>query len=161
MALHDIELSALDGSPAVLDPLRDQVVLVVNVASKCGLSPQYEALQELHDSRADSGFSVLGIPCNQFLDQEPGTADEIAEFCSINYGVTFPISEKINVNGEERHALYETLTESIDIDGHTGDVRWNFEKFLLDGDGNVLARFAPTVAPDDEAIIAAIEAALA
>jgi glutathione peroxidase len=161
MALHDLDLNALDGTPGVLDGLRGDVVLVVNVASKCGLTPQYEGLVALQGDLRDQGFSVLGVPCNQFLDQEPGTAEEIATFCSTTYGVDFPLSEKIEVNGDGRHPLYEVLVETADAEGHTGDVRWNFEKFLVDGDGNVVARFGPTVEPNDEALVGAIAELLA
>ncbi|MFM7063956.1 MAG: glutathione peroxidase [Actinomycetes bacterium] len=161
MALHDIELLTLDGSGDALDAARGKVTLVVNVASQCGLTPQYSGLQALHESRADQGFTVLGVPCNQFLEQEPGTPDEIAVFCETNYGVTFLLAEKVEVNGDSRHPLYDVLVESADVDGHTGDVRWNFEKFLVDTDGNVVARFAPTVEPDDAALVAAIDELLA
>ena len=161
MALHDIDLNALDGTPGVLDDLRGDVVLVVNVASQCGLTPQYTGLVALHQDLRDQGFSVLGVPCNQFLEQEPGTPEEIATFCSTTYGVDFPLSEKVEVNGDGRHPLYEVLVETADADGHTGDVRWNFEKFLVDGDGNVAARFAPTVEPNDEALVTAIAGLLA
>ncbi|MEI2419452.1 glutathione peroxidase, partial [Arthrospira platensis SPKY2] len=131
-----------------------------NVASRCGLTPQYDALEELQRRYADQGFSVVGVPCNQFLGQEPGTAEEIQEFCSTTYGVTFPLLEKIDVNGDGRHALYDRLTPTADADGYSGDIRWNFEKFLIDGSGTVVARFAPVVTPDDPAIIDAIEALL-
>lgn len=160
MAIYDTDLAALDGSPDVLSDLKGKVTLVVNVASKCGLTPQYEQLEALHEQYAEQGFSVLGIPCNQFLEQEPGSADEIATFCSTTYGVTFPLSEKIEVNGEGRHSLYDQLTAVADADGRDGDIQWNFEKFLVDGDGNVVARFAPTVVPDDPAVVGAIESAL-
>jgi glutathione peroxidase len=159
--LHELELSALDGSPGVLADRAGEVLLIVNVASKCGLTPQYEQLQRLQDTYGERGFSVLGVPCNQFLEQEPGSADEIAGFCSATYGVTFPLAEKIEVNGDGRHQLYERLTDTADsTDGHIGDVRWNFEKFLVGRDGTVLARFSPVVSPEDPAVIGAIEAAL-
>ena len=133
---------------------------MVNVASKCGLTPQYTGLEALHKEFSAQGFSVLGIPCNQFGAQEPGSAEEITTFCSTNYGVTFPLTEKVDVNGPDRHPLYETLTATKDSEGHTGDIRWNFEKFLVGKDGNVLARFSPMVAPDDEALRSAIRAAI-
>ena len=134
---------------------------MVNVASKCGLTPQYTQLEEIHERFADQGFSVIGIPCNQFMEQEPGTAEEIATFCSTTYGVTFPLAEKIEVNGDGRHPLYADLTQVARCrDGSTGDIRWNFEKFLVGRDGDVIARFNPTVVPDDPKVIAAIEAAL-
>jgi len=161
MSVYDAQLAALDGTPGVLTDRTDQVTLLVNVASKCGLTPQYEQLEQIHERFAERGFSVVGIPCNQFLEQEPGTPDEIATFCSTTYGVTFPLSEKIEVNGDGRHALYDELTAVPDsADGTTGDIRWNFEKFLVGRDGAVVARFNPTVVPDDPAVIEAIEAAL-
>ena len=161
MSLYDAELSALDGTPGVLNAQKDRVTLLVNVASKCGLTPQYEQLEQLQEQYADRGFSVVGIPCNQFLEQEPGSPEEIATFCSTTYGVTFPLSEKIEVNGDGRHPLYQELTATADVaDGHTGDIRWNFEKFLVGRDGAVIARFSPTVVPDDPAVVGAIEAAL-
>jgi len=130
------------------------------VASKCGLTPQYTGLEKIHEQYVDRGFGVVGVPCNQFLGQEPGTAEEIVEFCSTTYGVTFPLTEKIEVNGEGRHPLYEVLTATADADGVDGDIRWNFEKFLVGRDGEVLARFAPQVEPEDPAVVAAIESAL-
>jgi glutathione peroxidase len=161
MSIYDTELAALDGTDGVLSELAGDVTLVVNVASRCGLTPQYEQLQALQDRFADQGFSVLGVPCNQFLEQEPGTADEIRSFCTATYGVTFPLSEKIEVNGDGRHPLYEQLTATEDsADGHVGDVRWNFEKFLVGRDGEVVGRFAPQVVPDDPAIVGAIESLL-
>ena len=160
MSIYDNELAALDGTPGVLNAQDGKVTLVVNVASKCGLTPQYEQLQAVNDRFAEQGFTVLGVPCNQFLEQEPGTPDEIASFCTATYGVTFPLSEKIEVNGDGRHALYAELTPVADGDGESGDIRWNFEKFLVGRDGEVVARFAPGVLPDDAAVIAAIEGAL-
>ncbi len=160
MGIYDIELDALDGTPGVLADQAGKVTLVVNVASKCGLTPQYEQLQGLQDRFGDRNFTVLGVPCNQFLEQEPGTADEIAQFCSTTYGVSFPLSEKIEVNGDGRHPLFGELTAAADGEGHRGDVRWNFEKFLVGPDGSVVGRFAPQVTPDDDAVVAAIEAAL-
>ena len=160
MALSDIELANLDGTPGALAATDGTVTLIVNVASACGLTPQYEGLVRLHGQYRDRGFTVLGVPCNQFLEQEPGTPEEIATFCSTTYGVDFPLTEKIEVNGDGRHALYELLTPAADGEGHTGDIRWNFEKFLVGRDGEVLARFAPQVEPEDPAVIGAIEAAL-
>src|SRR5262245_36876874 len=137
-------LARLDGTPATLGELTGGgPALVVNVASKCGLTPQYTALEALHEKYADRGFSVVGVPCNQFGGQEPGTADEIEEFCSTTYGVTFPMSEKVDVNGDDRHQVYRDLVDAPDEAGETGDIRWNFEKFLLDGSGAVVARFSP------------------
>jgi len=160
MSVYDIDIAGIDGAPGSLAPLDGSVTLVVNVASKCGLTPQYTALEAIHEQYADQGFSVVGVPCNQFMGQEPGTAEEIVEFCSTTYGVTFPLTEKIEVNGDDRHPLYEVLTATADADGHDGDIRWNFEKFLVGRDGEVLARFAPQVEPDDPAVVGAIQSAL-
>ena len=159
MTIYDIPLTSLGGEPTSLDAHRGQTVLIVNVASRCGLTPQYEGLEALHGTYADRGFSVLGFPCNQFLGQEPGSHEDIAEFCSTTYGVTFPMFEKVDVNGEDRHPVYEILTATDGDDGHSGDVRWNFEKFLVTRDGAV-QRFAPLVTPEDPVLVAAIEAAL-
>ncbi len=160
MSIYDHDISALDGSPNLLGDVAGKTALFVNVASKCGLTPQYTQLQELQDRFGDDDFTVVGFPCNQFLGQEPGTADEIAEFCSVNYGVSFPLSEKIDVNGGEQHPLFAELNGVADADGHSGDVRWNFEKFLVSADGEVVARFSPQTLPDDPAVVKAIEGAL-
>lgn len=161
MALYDgVTVRYLDGSPADLGDYAGKAALIVNVASKCGLTPQYEGLQALHDRYADQGFTVLGFPCNQFMEQEPGSPDEIAQFCSTKYGVTFPLFEKIEVNGDDRHEIYTELIAVADGDGEAGDVQWNFEKFLVAPTGEVVARFRPGVAPDDGALVAAIEAQL-
>lgn len=160
MAIYDTDIAALDGTPNALADLDGKVTLVVNVASKCGLTPQYEQLEAIHEQYADRGFSVLGVPCNQFMEQEPGSAEEIATFCSTTYGVTFPMTEKVEVNGDGRHPLYDQLTPVADAEGRDGDIQWNFEKFLVAGDGSVIARFAPTVLPDDPAVVSAIETAL-
>jgi len=160
MSIYDHDVSALDGAPADLHAYEGQVALVVNVASKCGLTPQYEALQKLHEQYQDRGFTVLGFPCNQFMGQEPGTAEEIATFCSGTYGVTFPLFAKIDVNGDDRDPLYADLEEAPDGEGYTGDIRWNFEKFLVAPGGEVVARFAPQTLPDAPEVISAIEAAL-
>jgi glutathione peroxidase len=157
----DVEIGALQGGPADLSQYAGKAVLVVNVASKCGLTPQYTGLEKLHEQYAARGFSVLGVPCNQFLGQEPGSADEIAEFCSATYGVTFPMTEKVEVNGEGRHPLYDRLAGFADAEGHSGDIRWNFEKFLIGRDGVVVARFSPQTEPDSAEVVAAIEAQLA
>ena len=135
-------------------------LLIVNVASKCGLTPQYVALQQVYDQYAERGFEVLGFPCNQFGAQEPGSPDEIQEFCSVNYGVTFPLFEKLDVNGDGRHPLYQELTKTADGEGHTGDIRWNFEKFLVSPSGDIVARYSPMVTPDDAALVSDIEANL-
>ncbi len=132
-------------------------MLVVNVASKCGLTPQYSALEALHEQYADRGFAVVGIPCNQFGGQEPGSAEEIASFCSATYGITFPMMEKVEVNGPNRHPIYADLTETADAEGVSGDIRWNFEKFLISPDGRIVARFSPMIAPDDPSLVASIE----
>ncbi len=160
MSLYEIPVNKLDGSPADLGDYQGKVALVVNVASKCGLTPQYEGLERLHERYADQGFTVLGFPCNQFLGQEPGSADEIATFCSTTYGVTFPLFEKIEVNGDNRHPVYSVLTETADADGEAGDIQWNFEKFLVGADGNVVARFRPVIDPEAPEIVEAIEANL-
>ena len=160
MSLYDIPLRSLHGEPTSLAEHKGKALLVVNVASKCGLTPQYTGLEELHEQYAPRGFAVLGFPCNQFGEQEPGTPEEIETFCSTNYNVTFPLFEKIDVNGEARHPLYEQLTQKADADGKAGDIVWNFEKFLVAPDGGVVGRFRPTVTPDDPALVAAIEAHL-
>jgi glutathione peroxidase len=161
MAFYEHPVNALNGTPASLADYKGKAALVVNVASKCGLTPQYAGLQKLQDTYAERGFTVLGFPCNQFLEQEPGTADEIQEFCSVNYGVTFPLFEKIEVNGDNKDGLYAELEETADVaDGHTGDIRWNFEKFLVSPTGEVVGRFSPTVEPADPALVSAIEAQL-
>jgi glutathione peroxidase len=160
MSVYDAKIAALDGSPDRLSEEKGKVTLIVNVASKCGLTPQYEGLERIHEQYADRGFSVLGFPCNQFMGQEPGTPIEIAEFCSTNYDVTFPLFEKIDVNGEDRHPLYAELTDAPDGEGYTGDIRWNFEKFLVAPDGAVVARFAPQVDPEAPEVTAAIQDAI-
>ena len=161
MSLYDIPLTTLDGQPGSLGDLAGKTLLVVNVASKCGLTPQYTGLERLHERFADRGFAVVGFPCNQFGGQEPGSAEEIAEFCSATYGVTFPMFEKIDVNGPGRHAIYTSLTQAPDPDGEAGDIQWNFEKFLVRPDGTVAARFRPRTTPDSPEVLAAIEANLA
>ncbi len=160
MSVLDTPLKSLDGSDDALAAARGKVALVVNVASQCGLTPQYAQLEELQKRFGDERFTVIGVPCNQFGAQEPGSADEIATFCSTNYGVTFPMTEKIDVNGEGRHPLYDQLTQTADASGHDGDIRWNFEKFLVDDDGTVVARFDPMTAPDAPEVVGAIQSAL-
>ena len=161
MSLLDAPIAWLDGTPATLREITGgQPALLVNVASKCGLTPQYAALEDLHEKYAHHGFTVVGLPCNQFGGQEPGSAEEIAEFCSATYGVTFPLTEKIEVNGPGRHAVYDELVQVADDEGHTGDIRWNFEKFLVDGEGRVLRRFDPGVTPDDTRLVEAVESVL-
>lgn len=159
--LYDTPIHTLDGADLDLHAYADDAVLVVNVASRCGLTPQYTGLEELHERFRAQGFTVLGVPCNQFMGQEPGTAEEIAEFCSTTYGVTFPLTEKVEVNGEGRHPLYEQLVDVPDSDdGHTGDIRWNFEKFLVAPGGKIVARFAPQIEPGSDEIVSAVEANL-
>ena len=157
MSLYDIPVNTLNGDPSSLGSLAGKTLLVVNVASKCGLTPQYAGLEKLQERFADQGFAVVGFPCNQFGGQEPGTADEIAEFCSATYGVSFPMFEKIEVNGPARHPVYQELTAVPDASGEAGDIQWNFEKFLLRPDGSVAARFRPRTEPEDPAVVAAIE----
>ncbi|MET7732953.1 glutathione peroxidase [Streptomyces sp. NPDC005402] len=156
----DVEIGALTGGSADLAQYAGKAVLIVNVASKCGLTPQYNGLEKLQERYAERGFTVLGVPCNQFLGQEPGSAEEIAEFCSATYGVTFPLTEKVEVNGEGRHALYERLVGVADAEGHSGDIRWNFEKFLIGRDGSVVARFSPQTEPESDEVVTAVESAL-
>ena len=160
MSLYDIPLTTLDGEPASLRDLEGRTLLVVNVASKCGLTPQYSGLERLQERFASRGFSVVGFPCNQFGGQEPGSADEIAEFCSATYGVTFPMFEKIDVNGPGRHPVYTELTELADAEGEAGDIQWNFEKFLVSPEGQPIARFRPRTEPEAPEVVAAIQASL-
>lgn len=160
MQIRDIPLTTIDGEPASLADHADEVVMVVNVASRCGLTPQYEKLEALQREYEDQGFTVIGFPCNQFAGQEPGEADDIKEFCSMTYGVSFPLMEKAKVNGRHRHPLYAELTKVQDARGKAGRVKWNFEKFVILPDGEV-HRFRPTTEPDDPAIIATIERGLA
>jgi glutathione peroxidase len=158
--LYDVPIHTLQGEDSSLAPYKGKALLLVNVASRCGLTPQYAGLQKLQDTYGDRGFSVLGFPCNQFLEQEPGTPDEIAEFCSVNYGVTFPLFEKIDVNGPDRHPLYAQLTAKADPEGAAGDIQWNFEKFLVSPDGEIVERFRPGVEPEDPSLVGAVEGAL-
>jgi glutathione peroxidase len=161
MSIYDIPVRALDGSPASLRDYEGKVLLIVNVASKCGLTPQYTGLERLHEKFGERGFAVLGFPCNQFGEQEPGTAEEIATFCSASYGVTFPIFEKADVNGDDRQPLYDVLTPLADVEGNSGDIRWNFEKFLVDRSGEPVQRFSPLVEPEADELMDAIETLLA
>ena len=160
MTIFDIPVKTLAGQDSSLGELAGKTLLVVNVASKCGLTPQYTALEKLHEQFAPRGFAVVGFPCNQFGGQEPGSAEEIAEFCSATYGVTFPMFEKIEVNGPGRHPIYASLTEVPDASGEAGDIQWNFEKFLVRPDGTVAARFRPRTTPDSAEVQAVIEASL-
>ncbi|AGB25827.1 glutathione peroxidase [Mycobacterium sp. JS623] len=159
-SLNEIALTTLDGRATTLAELADGAALVVNVASKCGLTPQYTALEQLAKDYGDRGLTVIGVPCNQFMGQEPGTAEQIQTFCSTNYGVTFPLLAKTDVNGADRHPLYAELTKATDDSGEAGDIQWNFEKFLLAPGGQVVNRFRPRTAPDAPEVIAAIEAVL-
>ena len=159
-SVHDIPFTTIDGEQATLADYAGHAVLVVNVASECGLTPQYEGLQELADDYRDRGFFVLGFPCNQFMNQEPGDEASIKAFTTAKYGITFPLAAKVDVNGSGRHPLYAELTKVADSGGEAGDVQWNFEKFLIDRNGAVMARFAPDVAPDDARLTSAIEDAL-
>ncbi len=160
MSIFSVKIHGLTSGSDVLGGVANKVMLVVNVASKCGLTPQYTGLEALHNEFAAQGFSVVGVPCNQFGAQEPGSAEEITTFCSTTYGVTFPMTEKVDVNGSSRHALYEKLTPVQDGEGHSGDIRWNFEKFLVGKDGTTVTRFGPMVAPDDATLRAAIKKAI-
>ena len=161
MALYDIPIHTLQGDDTTLGDYAGKTLLLVNVASKCGLTPQYEGLERLQKTYGDKGFSVIGFPCNQFMGQEPGTSEEIAQFCSATYGVTFPLMEKIEVNGEGRHPIYAELTEKADAEGNAGDITWNFEKFLVSPQGEIVARYRPQVEPEDPSIVTDIEAQLA
>ena len=160
MSIYATSISTLDGQPNALANAAGKVTLVVNVASKCGLTPQYEQLEALQKQYAAQGFTVVGVPCNQFMGQEPGSPEEIATFCSTTYGVTFPLLEKIDVNGDNQHALYQQLNAVADAEGVNGDIRWNFEKFLVLPNGKI-HRFRPQTQPDAPDIIALIEANLA
>ncbi len=159
-SLHSVPLTMLDGRQTSFGEFAGRAVLVVNVASKCGLTPQYAGLEALAETYADRGLTVLGAPCNQFLGQEPGSNEEIAAFCSMTYGVTFPLTDKLEVNGEGTHPLFTLLEQAADAEGHTGDVRWNFEKWLVSPAGEVVGRWSPQTVPDDAALVAAVEAAL-
>ena len=159
--LLDVPLTTLDGKASTLRELTGgKPALVVNVASKCGLTPQYAALEALHEEFGPRGFTVVGVPCNQFMGQEPGTAEEIRSFCSTTYGVTFPMTEKLEVNGDGAHPIFRELTATPDADGTAGDVQWNFEKYVLSGEGEVVARFRPQTQPDAPEVRAAIESVL-
>jgi glutathione peroxidase len=158
MSILDLPIARLDGTATTLGEITGgRPALVVNVASKCGLTPQYAKLEELQERYGPRGFTVVGVPCNQFLGQEPGSAEEIAEFCSSTYGVTFPMTEKVDVNGESRHPIFAELSLVPVAGGEPGDVSWNFEKFLIEADGTPMSRFAPNVEPDDPQVLEAIE----
>jgi glutathione peroxidase len=162
VSILDAKIARLDGTSTTLGEITaGRSALLVNVASKCGLTPQYTGLEQLHETYGDERFTVIGVPCNQFFGQEPGSADEIAEFCSATYGVTFPMTEKVDVNGEDRHPVYQGLVEATNEKGETGDVSWNFEKFLVDARGDVVARFSPQVEPDDPRLVGAVQGIVA
>lgn len=161
MAIYDAPINSLQGKPLDLHDFEDKAVLVVNVASRCGLTPQYARLESLQERYGNEGFTVLGVPCNQFGGQEPGSAEEIEAFCSTTYGVSFPMTEKVEVNGPGRHRLYGELTQVADGDGEAGDIKWNFEKFLIAPGGRTVTRFRPATEPDAPEVISAIESALA
>jgi len=156
-SIYDIETKLLEGDPVALSEYKGKALLIVNVASRCGFTPQYEGLQKLYDTYKDRGLEILGFPCNQFLAQEPGTEEEIRQFCSSVYSVSFPIFRKIDVNGDDRHELYEILTEKQDADGKAGDVQWNFEKFLVSPEGDVVGRYRTMITPEDPKLVGAIE----
>ncbi len=159
MSILAVPIARLDGTPTTLAELTGgKPALLVNVASKCGLTPQYGGLERLQETYAARGFTVIGFPCNQFFGQEPGSGEEIAEFCSATYGVTFPLTEKIEVNGEDRHPIYREMVTVANETGAAGDVTWNFEKFVISADGTVVARFSPQVEPEDARVVAAVEA---
>jgi glutathione peroxidase len=160
MSLYDIPLRTLTGEATTLDAYKGKAVLVVNVASKCGLTPQYAGLERLQQQYGERGFTVLGVPSNQFAGQEPGSSEEIQTFCSTTYGVTFPLLEKTDVNGADRHPLYAELTQTVDTEGEAGDIQWNFEKFLISPEGTVAGRFRPRTEPEAAEVVAAIEAQL-
>jgi len=159
-SIHDLELPRLDGKPQKLSDYAGKVVLIVNVASKCGFTPQYAGLEALYEKYRDRGFAVLGFPCNQFFHQEPGSAADIQQFCSVNYGVTFPLFAKLDVKGPQQSPLYALLTQATDDGGNAGNVKWNFEKFLVGPDGKVARRFRSKVTPEDPSLVGAIEALL-
>jgi glutathione peroxidase len=159
VSILDAKIARLDGTPTTFGEVTGgRAALVVNVASKCGLTPQYAGLEELHEAYGGDRFTVVGVPCNQFYGQEPGSSEEIAEFCSATYGVTFPMTEKVEVNGEERHEVFAELTKAPNEKGEAGDVTWNFEKFLVAADGTVIARFSPGVEPTDPSLVDAVKA---
>ncbi len=178
-AILNTPLTTIDGQPTTLAAWESKVLLIVNVASKCGLTPQYEQLEQLHEHYNEQGFSVLGFPCNQFLGQEPGSEEEIKTFCSTTYGVTFPMFNKLDVNGEHRHPLYQQLVQAQPeaitppdsgfyermaskggLPAQQGDILWNFEKFLINRQGKVIARFSPDMTPDDATLVEQVKQAL-
>ncbi|HEY1553968.1 MAG TPA: glutathione peroxidase [Kofleriaceae bacterium] len=159
-SMWDAPIKTLQGKDTTLAAYKGKALMLVNVASRCGNTPQYATLEALQKKYEAKGFTVIGFPCNQFGGQEPGTAQEISTFCATHYGITFPIMEKIEVNGPGRHAIYQSLTPFADSGGHDGDIRWNFEKFVISSDGTKITRFSPKQKPDDPTVIAAVEQAL-
>jgi glutathione peroxidase len=159
-SMWNVPIKTLSGNPTTLAAYKGKALMLVNVASQCGNTPQYATLEALQKKYGAKGFTVIGFPCNQFGEQEPGTAEEIRTFCSTNYGITFPIMEKIEVNGPGRHDIYKTLIEIPDAGGRKGDIQWNFEKFVVSADGTKVTRFAHRTKPDDPTVIAAVESAL-
>ncbi|MBX3295325.1 MAG: glutathione peroxidase [Acidobacteria bacterium] len=159
--MYEFTMKDIDGNDVSLEKYKGNVVMLVNVASRCGLTPQYEGLQAIYDKYKDRGFTVLGFPANNFMGQEPGTEAEIKEFCSLNYNVGFPMFSKISVKGTDQHPLYRFLTHPETNPGFDGDITWNFEKFLADRDGKIIARFSPRTVPTDAEVIEKLEAALA
>jgi glutathione peroxidase len=159
-AIYDVEAKLLEGDPVTIGEYKGKALLIVNVASRCGFTPQYEGLQALYERYKDQGLEILGFPCNQFLQQEPGTEEDIREFCSTRFGVTFPLFRKTDVNGEDRHPLYEILAEKPDADGNAGDVQWNFEKFLVSPEGDVVGRYRTSITPEDPKLLADVESVL-
>jgi glutathione peroxidase len=147
--VHDFTMTDIDGNPVSLKQYKGKVVMIVNVASKCGLTKQYEGLEAIYKKYKDKGFVILGFPCNQFMGQEPGTEAEIQEFCTVNYGVTFPLFSKIEVNGDGAHPLYQFLKKKLPGTGNKPDIEWNFAKFLIDRDGKPVERFNPRTKPED------------
>ena len=160
MTLFDAPIRKLGGDETTLAEHKGKALLIVNVASKCGSTPQYEGLEALHKKYGERGFAVLGFPCNQFGGQEPGSAEEIKTFCTSNYGISFPMYQKVEVNGEGRHPIYAELTKHADADGEAGDIKWNFEKFVVSADGATVTRFRTGTKPDDPTLVNAIEAGL-
>ena len=153
--IQNFSINGIENDANIIPDLKDKVILAVNVASKCGLTPQYKGLQGLHDELHEQNFAVVGFPCNQFGQQEPGTPDEIVDFCAMNYSVTFPLTEKIDVNGSDQHEIYAWLQDAF-----PGDIEWNFEKFLIGRDGNIIKRYPPQTAPDDAGLLQDITEAL-
>lgn len=160
MSIHDIKITLNDGTPTSMADWAGHLLLIVNVASECGFTPQYQGLQRLFDDYQERGLFVIGAPCNQFNNQEPGTDAEVCAFAHDTFHVSFPLLAKLEVNGDNTHPLYTELKKQAREDGHSGDIEWNFEKFLVDPNGTTIARYAPAVDPEDDAIIAAIEANL-